>query len=81
MADVDKRWFEVTGSVNYWFALKVLARDRDEAEELFWQSDAELETILTHWTGVEVTSVDECETNAEGEQVANQESAHVRKMV
>jgi hypothetical protein len=65
MADTEKRWFEVTASGE--FALKVFARDRDEAVKLFWQHEEEIDSILMYPHFLEVTSVVESEADADGE--------------
>jgi hypothetical protein len=70
MPDTAKRWFEVTAA--YEFALKVLARDRDEAVERFWERDEDItNSMVLADLFLEITSVDECEPNTQGEQVAS----------
>jgi hypothetical protein len=66
MADIEKRWFEVTASLE--IGMKVLAQDRDEAVERFWEDELEIEMLLS-FPGfpLEITSVNECEPDAEGE--------------
>lgn len=69
MSDSEQRWFEVIGSAEV--ALKVLARDRDEAVEQFWQNEVEIEMILAHPDSLQITSVEECDPNVEYEQVSS----------
>ena len=59
MAEAEKRWFEVTASVD--LALQVFARDKNEAERLFWLRDEDIDAILMHPANLLVTSVEECE--------------------
>jgi hypothetical protein len=69
MTETKKRWFEVTASVE--FPLKVFARNRDEAVNLFWERDEDIDSILMYPDNLQIMSVDECEPDAEGEQVAS----------
>ena len=61
MADSEKRWYQVTAS------LKVLARDRDEAAERFWNWADDIEEAPMDSGFFQVRSIDECEPDAEGE--------------
>jgi hypothetical protein len=64
MADTNARWFEVIAGAE--LALKVLARDKDEAEKLFWEEyEEDIDMMLLHPGFFDVTSVNECEPDAD----------------
>jgi hypothetical protein len=69
MADSEKRWFQVTASIE--IALKVLAQDKNDAETLFWERDEDIDMVLLFpELSLQVRSVVECDPDDEGEQVA-----------
>ena len=69
MADNEKRWFEVTASGEV--TLQVLARDSDEAVELFWERDDDIDSCLMHHDFLQFKSINECEPDDEGGSVAS----------
>jgi hypothetical protein len=69
MADKEKRWFAVTASGEV--TLRVLARDSDEAEDLFWKRDDDIDSCLMDPCFLEFKSVNECDPDAEDEQVGS----------
>ena len=61
MKNTHKRWFQVEGAYTAFFGFAVQASDAEEAKNLFWKSDIDVEEMEHEVHDVMVLDVTECD--------------------